>query len=173
MNLSEHHYLVRVEWTGNRGDGTTSYRSYSRDHDISAAGLPLIAGSADPTFHGNPERWNPEQLLLAALSQCHMLSYLHMAVKNGVIVTAYEDSAEGTMRLNPDGSGEFTSVTLKPRVTITRSTAKHLAQSIHAEAAAACFIGRSVNFPVLHEPVVVVGGTADPLGAPSRAQTIA
>jgi organic hydroperoxide reductase OsmC/OhrA len=96
-----------------------------------------------------------------------------MAVKNGVIVTAYEDSAEGTMRLNADGSGEFTSVTLKPRVTITRGTAKHLAQSIHAEAAAACFIGRSVNFPVLHEPVVVVGGSADPLAAPSRAKTTA
>jgi organic hydroperoxide reductase OsmC/OhrA len=171
MNLSEHHYLVRVVWTGDRGAGTSSYRSYSRDHEVSSDGIPVILGSADPTFHGNPERWNPEQLLLAALSQCHMLSYLHMAVKNGVSVTAYEDAAEGTMRLNPDGSGEFTGVTLKPRVTITDSTAKHTAQSIHADAAAACFIGRSVNFPVLHEPVVMVGGTARPLTEPSHAKT--
>ena len=171
MNLSEHHYLVRVVWTGNHGEGTSTYRSYTRDHEVTSAGVPVILGSADPTFHGNPERWNPEQLLLAALSQCHMLSYLHMAVKNGVIVTAYEDAAEGTMRLNPDGSGEFTGVTLRPRVTITDSTAKHTAQSIHAAAAAACFIGRSVNFPVLHEPVVVVGGNGGPLNEPSRATT--
>lgn len=173
MNLSEHHYLVQVTWTGNRGVGTSSYRSYTRDHEVSSANVPVILGSADPTFHGNAERWNPEQLLLAALAQCHMLSYLHMAVKNGVVVTAYEDAAEGTMRLNPDGSGEFIGVTLKPRVTITDSTAKHTAQSIHSAAAAACFIGRSVNFPVLHEPVVLVGGAAGPLHEPSRAKTTA
>ncbi|WP_309070810.1 OsmC family protein [Arthrobacter sp.] len=173
MNLSEHHYLVRVVWTGNRGEGTSAYRSYSRDHEVSSDGVPVILGSADPTFHGSPDHWNPEQLLLAALSQCHMLSYLHMAVKNGVVVTAYEDAAEGTMRLNPDGSGEFTRVTLKPRVTITDSAAKHTAQSIHADAARACFIGRSVNFPVQHEPVVMVGGTAGPLSQPSREKTTA
>lgn len=166
MKISEHHYLVRVKWTGNRGAGTSTYRAYNRDHEVSSEGVPVILGSADPTFHGSPERWNPEQLLLAALSQCHMLSYLHMAVKNGVIVTAYEDAAEGSMRLNPDGSGEFTSVTLKPRVTITDSAAKHTAQSIHTDAAAACFIGRSVNFPVLHEPVVTVGAAE---GSPTQA----
>lgn len=173
MNLSEHHYQVNVVWTGNRGSGTSSYRSYTRDHEVSSGGIPVILGSADPTFHGNPERWNPEQLLLAALSQCHMLSYLHMAVKSGIIVTAYEDSAEGTLRLNPDGSGEFTGVTLKPRVTITDSTAKHTAQSIHADAAGACFIGRSVNFPVLHDPVVMVGGTAGPFKEPTDAKATA
>ena len=173
MNLSEHHYQVRVVWTGNRGAGTSSYRSYTRDHEVASAGVPIIPGSADPTFHGNPERWNPEQLLLAALSQCHMLSDLHMAVKNGIVVTAYEDAAEGTMRLNADGSGEFTGVILKPRVTITDSTVKHTAQSIHTDAAAACFIGRSVNFPVLHEPVVMVGGTANPVTELSRQKTTA
>ncbi|NJC22503.1 organic hydroperoxide reductase OsmC/OhrA [Arthrobacter pigmenti] len=156
MNLSEHHYRVDVVWTGNRGEGTTSYRSYSRDHEVSSAGVPTIEGSADPTFHGNAARWNPEQLLLAALSQCHMLSYLHMAAKHDVVVVGYQDAAEGVMRLNPDGSGEFVSVTLKPRVTIQGATGKHTAQSIHHDAAAACFIGRSVNFPVRHEPVVLV-----------------
>lgn len=173
MNLSEHQYRVSVVWTGNRGEGTSTYRSYSRDHEVSSSGVPVILGSADPTFHGNPERWNPEQLLLAALSQCHMMSYLHMAVKNNIIVTAYEDAAEGTMRLNPDGSGQFTSVTLRPHVTITDKKAKRTAQSIHSAAAAACFIGRSVNFPVLHEPVVTVGGTAGPLAEPPHAMTTA
>ncbi|WP_323958574.1 OsmC family peroxiredoxin [Arthrobacter sp. JZ12] len=172
MNLSEHNYRVDVVWTGNRGEGTSHYRAYSRDHEVTSSGVPMIPGSADPTFHGSAERWNPEQLLLAALSQCHMLSYLHMAVKHGVNVTSYEDAAEGTMRLNPDGSGEFVSVTLRPHVTITDATARHLAQSIHHEAAAACFIGRSVNFPVLHEPVVHVArnaaaGSAEELAAGS------
>ena len=156
MNLSEHHYRVDVRWTGNRGEGTRSYRGYGREHEVSAVGPPLLLGTADPTFHGDKDRWNPEQLLLAALSQCHMLAYLHMAVKNGVVVTAYEDPAVGTMRLNADGSGEFISVTLKPRVTITDPLLKYTAQSIHRDAAASCFIARSVNFPVNHEPVVVV-----------------
>jgi organic hydroperoxide reductase OsmC/OhrA len=160
MNLSEHHYRVDVRWTGNRGEGTRDYRGYSREHEVTAEGPPMLAGSADSTFHGDADRWNPEQLLLAALAQCHMLSYLHMAVKNGVTVTAYEDAAEGTMRLNPDGSGEFVSAILRPRVRITDATQKHLAQSIHADAAAACFIARSVNFPVDHEPVVVINGEA-------------
>lgn len=162
MKLLEHHYQVDVVWTGNRGEGTSTYRSYSRDHDISSGNAPLIRGSADPTFHGNPERWNPEQLLLAALSQCHMLSYLHMAARNDVVVVAYEDAAEGTMRLNTDGSGQFVSVTLKPKVTITEAAAKHRAQEIHRDAAAACFIGRSVNFPVEHKPVVLVDQTSRP-----------
>lgn len=156
MNLSEHHYRVDVTWTGNRGEGTRSYRGYGREHEVSAAGPPTLPGTADPTFHGDKDRWNPEQLLLAALSQCHMLAYLHMAVKNGVVVTAYADAAVGTMRLNADGSGEFLSVTLKPRVTITDQQVKFTAQAIHRDAAASCFIARSVNFPVNHEPVVVV-----------------
>lgn len=160
MNLSEHHYLVTVKWTGNHGDGTRSYRGYGREHEVTAAGPPMIPGTADPTFHGGSDRWNPEQLLLAALSQCHMLSYLHMAVKNGIVVTDYEDAAEGTMRLNPDGSGEFVSVTLRPRVSITVPRQKYTAQSIHRQAAAACFIARSVNFPVNHEPVVVIAERA-------------
>lgn len=160
MNLSEHHYRITTTWTGNRGEGTLSYRGYGREHEVSAKGPPLLLGTADPTFHGDKDRWNPEQLLLAALSQCHMLAYLHMAVKHGVVVTAYEDSAIGTMRLNPDGSGEFLSVTLKPRVTITDHLVKYTAQSIHREASASCFIARSVNFPVNHEPVVMIAEDA-------------
>ncbi|MEV7649805.1 OsmC family protein [Arthrobacter sp. NPDC089319] len=157
MDLSQHHYAVSLHWTGNRGDGTASYRGYGRDHVVRAAGLPDLAGTADPTFHGDKDRWNPEQLLLTALSQCHMLSYLHIAVKNGIVVTAYDDDAEGTLRLNRDGSGEFTSVTLRPRVAIADAGQAELAQRLHGDANKVCFIARSVNFPVLHEPVVVPG----------------
>lgn len=153
MRLSEHRYQVTVTWTGNRGTGTTSYRGYGRDHLVSAPGLPPLAGTADPTFHGDRDRWNPEQLLLTALSQCHMLSFLHLAVKNGVNVVDYADEAEGSLRLNADGSGEFTSVILRPRVGLADPGQRALADSLHAEANRVCFIARSVNFPVLHRPV--------------------
>ncbi|GAA3280642.1 OsmC family protein [Paenarthrobacter aurescens] len=159
MSLSEHHYALTVRWTGNLGEGTASYRGYSRDHDIEISGLPTLKGSADPTFHGDRTRYNPEQLLLAALSQCHMLSFLHVAVKHGVVVTGYEDNAEGLMKLNRDGSGQFESVTLKPHVTITDSAQAELLPQLHHEANEVCFIARSVNFPVLHEPMTTAEAT--------------
>lgn len=152
MGLNEHRYALTVRWTGNLGEGTASYRGYSRDHDIDIVGLPTLKGSADPTFHGDRTRYNPEQLLLAALSQCHMLSFLHVAVKHGVVVTGYEDNAEGLMKLNRDGSGQFESVTLKPNVTIADPQHAPLIPQLHHEANNVCFIARSVNFPVLHQP---------------------
>jgi len=156
MGLSEHRYELAVQWTGNTGDGTASYRAYSRDHDILIPGLPVLKGSADPTFHGDRERYNPEQLLLAALAQCHMLSYLHVAVKHGVVVTDYLDEASGMLKLNRDGSGQFERVTLRPRVTVADAAHAELAAQLHHEANQVCFIARSVNFPVEHEPVTVV-----------------
>lgn len=157
MSVNEHGYALTVQWTGNRGDGTSSYRSYSRDHDVLIPGLPPLKGSADPTFHGDRERYNPEQLLLAALAQCHMLSYLHVAVKHGVVVTDYRDEATGMMRLNRDGSGQFERVVLNPHVKVADPGQAELAASLHHEANQVCFIARSVNFPVEHQPVTVVG----------------
>jgi organic hydroperoxide reductase OsmC/OhrA len=155
--LDEHRYAVTVRWTGNRGEGTATYRGYSRDHDIEIPGLPVLKGSADPTFHGDRTRYNPEQLLLTALSQCHMLSFLHVAVKHGVVVTAYQDRAEAVMRTNRDGSGQFESATLRPEVTVASAVVPALMEQLHEEANKVCFIARSVNFPVLHEPAVSVG----------------
>jgi organic hydroperoxide reductase OsmC/OhrA len=157
MSLSEHRYALTVQWTGNLGEGTSSYRGYSRDHDVLIPGLPVIKGSADPTFHGDRERYNPEQLLLAALAQCHMLSYLHVAVKHGVVVTDYRDDASGLLRLNRDGSGQFESVTLRPKVTVADGSQADLAARLHHEANQVCFIARSVNFPVEHAPETLVG----------------
>lgn len=157
MSLREHRYELTVEWTGNLGNGTASYRGYSRDHDILIPGLPALKGSADPTFHGDRERYNPEQLLLAALAQCHMLSFLHVAVKHGVVVTDYRDEAFGFLKLNRDGSGQFERVTLRPQVTVADAAQVELAGRLHHEANQVCFIARSVNFPVGHEPVTVAG----------------
>lgn len=151
----EHSYAVTVEWLGNRGTGTSGYRDYGREHVVRAADKHELEGSSDRAFHGNAERWNPEELLLAALSQCHLLSYLHVAATAGVIVTGYTDAAVGTMVQTPDGGGRFTTATLRPRVTIASGDAE-LARRLHGEANAKCFIAASVNFPVNHEPEIVV-----------------
>ena len=162
MALDEHHYSLTVRWTGNLGSGTSSYREYSRDHDVEIPGLPVLKGSADPTFHGDRSRYNPEQLLLTALAQCHMLSFLHVAVRHGVVVLSYEDHAAGMMRLNRDGSGQFESVTLRPQVMVAEPVPADLAAEMHRQANAVCFIARSVNFPVMHAPVTTVAGSKPP-----------
>ncbi len=154
---TEHHYETSIEWLGNRGTGTSGYREYGREVVLTAEGKHPIEGSADRTFHGNAERWNPEDMLLGALSQCHLLSYLHVAVLHGVVVTAYTDDAVGTMAQTPDGGGHFTSVTLRPVVTVASADMVDAAIAAHGEASAKCFIANSVNFPVRHEPRVVVG----------------
>jgi organic hydroperoxide reductase OsmC/OhrA len=158
VNVSRrHHYEVTVSWTGNRGTGTSGYRDYGRDHEVSAEGRPAILGSSDPAFRGDPARWNPELALLAALSECHMLSYLHVCATAGVVVTGYVDAAEGTMAEDGDGGGHFTEVVLRPRVTVATPDMIDSATALHAEASAKCFIASSVNFPVHHEPAVTAG----------------
>jgi uncharacterized protein (DUF1810 family)/organic hydroperoxide reductase OsmC/OhrA len=153
-----HSYDISVSWTGNRGTGTSGYRGYGRDHDLSADGLPTIAGSSDPAFRGDRGRWNPELELTAALSQCHMLSYLHVCAAAGVTVTAYTDDAHGVMAETADGGGHFVEVVLRPRVTVASEDMIEAATRLHEDASAKCFIASSVNFPVRHEPVVVADG---------------
>lgn len=150
-----HRYRVDVVWTGNRGSGTDGYRNYSRNHVIRIPGKPELAGSSDPTFRGDATRHNPEDMLVSALSTCHMLAYLHMATVAGVVVTDYRDAAEGTMVTEGDG-GHFTEVVLRPTVTITAASDPAKAEAAHEAAHHACFIANSVNFPVRCEPRVVV-----------------
>jgi organic hydroperoxide reductase OsmC/OhrA len=154
----DHEYRIGVEWTGNRGEGTSGYRAYGRESIVTADGKPALEASADRPFRGNADRWNPEDLLVAALSQCHMLSYLHVAVLHGVVVTGYRDEATGVMVQTADGGGHFRSVTLHPVVEVADPAHAELAQTLHAEASAKCFIASSVNFPVEHEPVTTVAG---------------
>ena len=152
----EHIYNATVTWTGNSGAGTAGYKAYTRDHDIACPGKPVIRGSADPAYRGDAGRHNPEDLLVAALSACHMLWYLHLCSAAGVVVTAYEDAAEGVMQTHPpEGTGEFAQVTLRPRVTITADSDTDAAAQLHEKANANCFVARSVNFPVDHEPTIV------------------
>jgi organic hydroperoxide reductase OsmC/OhrA len=152
----EHTYDTVVTWTGNRGPGTSGVRDYSRDHELTAIGPDPIAGSSDPALRGEKSRWNPEQLLVGALSQCHMLWYLHLCAQAGVVVTGYVDHAHGSMIETRDG-GHFTDVVLQPQVTVESLSMVEAAKRLHADAHRACFIANSVNFPVRHEPSIKVG----------------
>jgi organic hydroperoxide reductase OsmC/OhrA len=156
-----HTYETVVTWTGNRGTGTSGYRDYSRDHDVAAAGRADIAGSSDPAFRGDRSRWNPEQLLVAALAQCHLLWYLHLCADAGVVVTGYVDRAGGTMTETGD-TGHFTEVVLRPEVTVASPDMVEPATRLHADAHRACYIANSVNFPVRHEPTVVTAAAVTP-----------
>ncbi len=145
--MKQHHYELQLEWTGNDGEGTRSYKTYRRDHTITFAGKPPLPGSSDPGFRGDPSRYNPEELLVGSLSACHMLWYLHLCAVNKITVMDYRDAASGVMRENDDGSGEFVRVVLKPEIKIA-SGDQARAQELHHEAHRLCFIARSVNFPV-------------------------
>lgn len=154
----EHHYTIKTEWTGNLGSGTLDYRAYKRDHTISAAGKTAeIAGSSDPSFRGDPKRYNPEELFLSSLSGCHMLWYLHLASVNGITVLEYVDAAEGTMAEDKDGAGRFTSVTLRPRIVIAQADKVERAKELHHEAGQKCFIANSVKVEIGYGGEVVVG----------------
>lgn len=153
-----HNYALEVEWTGNLGTGTDHYRSYKRDHIVRIEGKPDLLGSADPHFRGDTSRHNPEDLLVAALSACHLMSYLHVCSINGVVVTAYTDRATGRMESYPDGSGRFVEVVLHPHVIVQDGTMITRAIELHHKANELCFIANSVKFPVLHEPEVRSSG---------------
>jgi len=146
--MKQHTYQVRVNWTGNAGEGTKNYKSYRRDLTIESPGKPPIPGSSDPAFRGDPSRYNPEDLLVASLSSCHMLWYLHLCAMNRLTVVDYEDRASGVMQEHDDGSGEFVSVQLKPSIRILAGDDREKALALHAEAHRLCFVARSVNFPV-------------------------
>jgi organic hydroperoxide reductase OsmC/OhrA len=148
----EHHYQLTTVWTGNKGTGTSDYRAYSRNHEVVMEGKANLLGSSDPAFRGDKTRHNPEDLLVASLSACHMLWYLHLCADAGIIVLEYEDHATGVMEETSDGSGHFTSVILHPKVTVADATMIELANTLHAKAHGFCFIARSVNFRVHHEP---------------------
>lgn len=153
--LGEHHYSVTATWTGNTGSGTSGYRDYARAVVLSSRGRPDLPVSADPVFRGDRTRWNPEDLLLGALSECHLLSYLHACTTAGVVVTAYEDEATGVMVEDGRGGGAFTEVVLHPRVQVADASMIAAAQAAHVQANAWCFIANSVTFPVRHEARVV------------------
>jgi len=149
----EHKYTLSVKWTGNEGEGTTGYTAYGREYTIFGDEKPEILGSADPAFRGEQTKYNPEEFLLASLSTCHMLWYLHLCADAGIIVVGYEDKPTGIMAEKEGGGGCFKEVTLYPEITISGSFMEAKAIELHNKANKFCFIANSVNFPVWHRPV--------------------
>jgi len=152
----QHHYTTHITWTGNRGTGTSGYRSYGREHVLAIDGKADIACSSDPAFNGDPSRHNPEEFLLASLSSCHMLWYLHLCSDAGVIVTSYIDQAKGLMEESPDGGGRFTEVILCPKIVVSDASMIDKAIALHEPASKKCFIANSCNFSIHHQPEISV-----------------
>ena len=152
----KHQYVTTLKWTGNKGEGTKTYTAYDRDYIWLADNKAPLEGSADPAFRGDATKYNPEELLLASLSGCHMLSYLHLCAVAGVVVTNYVDQATGIMEETADGGGHYTEVTLHPVVTVTDASMIDKANELHKRASELCFIASSVNFPVHHQPMAEV-----------------
>lgn len=143
-----HQYQVQLKWTGNTGQGTASYRAYRRSHEITSENKPVLLGSSDPAFRGDPTRYNPEELLVASLSACHMLWYLHLCSEANLVVLDYVDSPTGSMIEAEDGAGRFTEVMLRPAIVLQANSDLALAAQLHDKAHHFCFIANSVNFPV-------------------------
>ncbi len=155
--MKKHQYKTSLEWTGNKGNGTEDYRSYSRDHAIMVEGKTHeILGSSDPAFQGDPSRYNPEELLLSSISTCHMLWFLHLCSVHHIIVTAYSDQATGIMEEDENGSGRFVEVTLHPFVKVKSAEMIDVATKLHEEANQKCFIANSCNFQIDHQPTTLV-----------------
>jgi len=152
----KHFYKTQVIWVGNNGIGTDHYKSYERNHIIRVEGKPEILASSDPSFRGDKLKYNPEELLVSALSSCHMLWYLHLCAEAGVVVEAYSDQAIGEMVESPINGGKFNQVSLHPTVEVKDFSMVQTAISLHAKANKYCFIANSVNFEVTHKPVVLV-----------------
>jgi organic hydroperoxide reductase OsmC/OhrA len=150
----EHQYDMRLVWTGNKGEGTSTYRSYDRTYTISVKNKPDFHGSSDPVFRGDPSKYNPEDLLVMSLSSCHLLFYLHLCADNNIVVTSYEDDAVAVMVEDAAGGGYFTEVTLNIRLKITDLSKKEKAMELHHDANKLCFIANSVNFPVKHNVTI-------------------
>lgn len=150
-----HDFVAKIAWTGNRGDGTRTYRGYDRTWRVETPGKPPIECSNDPLLGGDPSLHNPEDMLIASLSACHMLWYLHLASEARIVVRSYTDEPVGEGESAPDGSGRFIGAVLRPRIEVEAGCDLGRAEAIHHEIHKVCFIARSVNFPVRYEPVFV------------------
>lgn len=160
MSDREHRYRAHVVWEGNRGDGTAGYDGYGREYRVSVAGKPDLPGSADVAFRGDPGRHNPEDLFLASIAACHMLTYLALCARHGVRVTSYEDQAAGTMKQDAAGGGAFVDVVLRPTVIVAAASDVAPATRLHARAHELCFIASSCRVPIRHQPTVRHGEEA-------------
>jgi len=147
----KHLFKAEANWTSSPNPEQSASKFYSKSHKIVIEGKPVLNVSAAKAFKGDPELYNPEDLLLSSLVSCHMMSYLYVCSQNGIEILEYSDNAEATLEVSPDGSGRFVEVVLKPKVKISNPDKTDLALELHTKANQLCFIANSCNFPVLHE----------------------
>jgi organic hydroperoxide reductase OsmC/OhrA len=157
--MAEAHYHAKLVWSGAANGSTQSVETYSREFRVEFEGKPALRGSADPAFHGDPALYNPEDLLMAALASCHMLSYLAVCAHARVVVVSYEDAALGTVARR-DGKVKFVDVLLRPRVVLEPGSDVDKAMALHGKAHNICVIVNSVNFPVRHEAEITFAGSS-------------
>lgn len=156
---STHHFAAHLVWTGASNGPVRDYESYSREFEVQIDGKPALKGSAAPPFRGSSSLHNPEDLLVAALSSCHCLSYLALCARARIVVEAYEDDASGTMAFDRGAKVmRFTEVVLRPKVRLAAGADVDKARALHENAHHECFIANSVNFPVRNEPTITVAG---------------
>jgi organic hydroperoxide reductase OsmC/OhrA len=151
----QHEYSSRTVWTGNAGEGTRRYRGYARTWDIATPGKPVIHCSNDPLLGGDPTLPNPEDLMLATVSACHMLWYLHLACNAGIVIHSYTDDPVAIGETAPNGAGRFLSATLRPRIEVEAGADLDKAAALHNDVHQFCFIARSINFPITYAPTFV------------------
>jgi organic hydroperoxide reductase OsmC/OhrA len=143
--MSEH--KATIKWS--RAGRDFTYKTYSRDHVWSLNGNEVPA-SATSAYLGNPSRVDPEAALVAALSSCHMLTFLALAANKGFVVEGYEDEAVGHLEKNAAGKLAVTRVELHPRIAFggaKQPTAADL-DWLHDKAHKECFIANSVTTDV-------------------------
>lgn len=149
----EHRYNLTAIWRGNKGTGTSGLRDYDRSHTVSILNKPQLHLTTDNPAVGDKTKLNPEDLLVTAVSSCHMLSYLYVCALEGVIVTDYVDNATGLMLEHASGGGQFKEVVLNPVIKVAKTTMIKKAIELHHKAHEICYIANSVNFEVKCNPV--------------------
>lgn len=150
----KHLFKAAINWTSKQNPPDSTKRFYSKSHQIKIEGKPVLEVSAAKAFKGDPELYNPEDLLLSSLVSCHMMSYLYVCSQNGIEVLEYSDNAEATLEVSPNGSGRFVAAKLYPKVKILNPEQIQLALDLHQKANELCFIANSCNFPVMHHASV-------------------
>jgi organic hydroperoxide reductase OsmC/OhrA len=150
-------FRCQLDWSGAAKGATRDAAAFSRDLDVTLGAIALPM-SAAPSFRGDAARANPEQLFVAALSACQALTYLFLAAKQGVVVTAYRDDAEGRLGV-VEGRMRVSRVVLRPHVTLADRSSEPTARELVEKAHHDCFIANSTTTPVQIEPVFEFGET--------------
>ncbi len=155
-----HTFETTLAWPADAAQKLPPDPAFSRNSVLAAPGKPVIVASSPAVFGGDTARYNPEEMLMLSLSQCHLLTYLAIAAKKRMGILKYEDRVVGTLGMGASGKMQMVDVLLRPRVTVAKGTNLTDAHALHETAHASCFMANSVNFTVRNEPLIIEAGAA-------------